>query len=167
MRSIPHLLAACMLITSAPAFAQPQASPLSFFEGRTVSEGTTKVLLKKRYKDRAQGIGRIEPDGTLVLVQQVEEGGQPRKERRWRIRQVAPNRFSGTMTEASGPVIVERIGERYRFRFRMKNGLAVEQWITLMAGGNSARSTVTVRKLGIKVATGEALIRRLSPLPAR
>jgi len=161
MRSV--LLAAATLALAAPAAASPSSdSPLAFFEGRTVSEGNTKVVMKKPYKARSQGVGRIEPDGALLLVQQVEEGGEPRKERRWRIRQIAPNRFAGTMSEAVGPVNVEKVGTRFRFRFRMKNGLAVEQWLTPLADGMSARSTLTVRKLGIPVAIGESLIRRLA-----
>jgi hypothetical protein len=118
--------------------------------------------MKKPYKARSHGVGRMGPDGTLLLVQQVEEGAEPRKERRWRIRQVAPDRFAGTMTEAVGPVQVEKVGSRFRFRFRIKNGLSVEQWLTPLADGITARSTLTVRKLGIPVATGESLIRRLA-----
>lgn len=159
----PILPAAAALVLAAPAAAAPPSSdsPLAFFEGRTVSQGTTKVMLRKPYRTRSQGVGRIERDGTLNLVQQVEEGDEPRKERRWRIRQVAPGRFAGTMSDAAGPVEVEKVGARFRFRFRMKGGLAVEQWLTPLAGGMSARSTLTVRKLGMAVATGEALIRRI------
>ncbi len=162
MRS--SLIAAAALLFAAPAIAAPapSESPLAFFEGRTVSEGTTKVVMRKPYQARSQGVGRIEADGTLNLVQQVQESGQPSKERRWRIRQVAPNRFAGTMSEAVGPVEVEKVGPRFRFRFRMKGGLAVEQWLTPLADGMSAKSTLVVRKLGISVATGQALIRRLA-----
>lgn len=157
------ILGAAAFALASPAAAAPSsATGLAFFEGRTVSEGTTKVVMRKLYKTRSQGLGRIERDGTLLLVQQVEEGPEPRKERRWRIRQVAPNRFSGTMSEAVGPVTVEKVGERFRFSFRMKGGLAVEQWLAPLADGMSARSTLTVRKLGITVATGQAMIRRLA-----
>ncbi len=135
---------------------------MSFFEGRTVSEGTTKIALKKTYKTRSQGVGRIEPDGTLLLVQQVDDEGEPRKERRWRIKQVAPDRFIGTMSEAAGPVSVEKVGDRFRFRFKIKGGLAVEQWLTPLADGLTARSTLTVRKFGLAVAHGQAIIRKVA-----
>ena len=153
-----------MLSLGASASAAPasSASPLAFFEGRTVSEGTTKIVMRKPYRARSHGVGRIESDGSLLLVQQVEEGGEPRKERRWRIRQVAPNRFTGTMSEAVGPVQVEKVGGRFRFSFRIKNGLAVEQWLTPLADGKTAKSTLTVRKLGIPVATGESVIQRIA-----
>lgn len=162
MRSVLLVLAALLLSAPAAAMTRIADSPLAFFEGRTVSEGTTKVMLRKPFRARSQGVGRIEPDGSLLLVQQVEEGGEPKKERRWRIRQVAPGSFTGTMSEAVGPVKVDKVGQRFRFRFRMKGGLAVEQWLTPLADGITARSTLTVRKLGISVATGEALIRRVA-----
>ncbi len=162
MRSILLAVVALMFAAPAAAYASAAESPLAFFEGRTISEGTTKILMRKPYEARSQGVGRIEADGTLNLVQQVHEGDQPRKERRWRMRQVAPGRFAGTMSEAIGPVSVEKVGARFRFRFRMKGGLHVEQWLTPLADGMSARSTLTVRKLGIAVATGEALIRRIA-----
>jgi hypothetical protein len=158
----PVLLASLLLLGS-PAAAATVASPMAFFEGRTVSEGRTKIVMRKSHQTRSTGIGRIEPDGTLDLVQQVHEGHEPRKERRWRIRQVAPGRFAGTMSDAVGPVSVDKIGDRFRFRFGMKGGLAVEQWLAPLPDGRTARSTLTVRKLGIAVATGEAMIRRLAP----
>jgi hypothetical protein len=158
------LSAAAALALAFPAAAAPTsaASPMAFFEGRTVSEGTTKVVMKKTFRTHSQGVGRIGADGSLLLVQQVEEDGQPAKERRWRIRQVAPNRFTGTMTEAVGPVEVEKVGQRFHFRFKMKGGLSVEQWLTPLPDGVTAKSTLTVRKLGLPVATGESLFRRLS-----
>jgi hypothetical protein len=44
----------------------------------------------------------------------------------------------------------------------MKGGLSVEQWITPLPGGKSARSELTVRKLGMVVARGQGTIRKLS-----
>ena len=162
MHFAPIVAAASLF--AAPALAAPASaeSPLAFFEGRTVSEGTTKIVMRKPYKARSQGVGRIEADGSLHLVQQVEENDEPRKERRWRIRQVAPNRFTGTMSDAVGPVAVDKVGGRFRFRFKMRGGLSVEQWLTPLADGLSARSTLTVKKFGIAVASGEALIRRIT-----
>lgn len=156
------LLAVACLTLAAPAAAAPPPSPLAFFEGRTISEGTTKVVLRKAARALSHGVGRIEPDGALLLVQQVDDEGEPRKERRWRIRQVAPNRYAGTMTDAVGPVSVDQVGTRFRFRFRMKGGLGVEQWLTPLADGTAAKSTLTVRKFGITVATGEAVIRKVA-----
>jgi hypothetical protein len=36
----------------------------------------------------------------------------------------------------------------YRFTFGMKGHLAVEQWLIPLPGGTTARTSLTVRKLG-------------------
>jgi hypothetical protein len=159
-----RLLAFMLLVLLAPAIArsEPLASPLKFFEGRTDTRSTTKIMMSKPYRTRTLGEGRIEPDGSLVLVQQVEEPGKPARQRRWHVREVAPGRFAGTIwDEATHKVAIDEVGARYRLRLRMKGGLNVEQWLTPLPGGMSARSLMTVRKLGIVVARAEGVIRKL------
>ena len=65
------------------------------------------------------------------------------------------------MSEAVGPVQVQELDGKFRFTFRMKGSLAVEQWVTPLAGGKSAESKITVRKLGMRVASSEGMIRKL------
>lgn len=148
-------------MSTGAANSAPLTDPLRFFEGRTESVSTVKVIAKKPFLSRSLGRGEIRPDGTLHLVQRVEEDGKPPFDRRWRIRQVAPGRFSGTMSEAKGPVTIEEVGGRYRFRFRMSGSVSVEQWLTPMSDGKSARSKTTIRKLGITVGHSEGTVRKL------
>jgi uncharacterized protein DUF3833 len=152
--------AAAAAFLSQAAMADP-IKPLEFFEGRTESIGTIKVVLKKAFKTHSSGTGKIGADGTLLLVQKVEDEGKPPRERRWKIRQTAPGKFSGTMSEATGPVTVEEVDGRYRFRFKMKGGLSVEQWVIPSPGGKTAKNTMTIKKLGVTVATGTGTIRKL------
>lgn len=152
----PFLLAA-----SVPSPVERRTDPLLFFAGRTETDGTVKVIFKKAYRSRCFGVGRIEPDGSLTLVQRVEDEGQAPHERRWRVRELGAGRYTGTMSEASGPVEIEQVGERYRFRFAMKGNLSVEQWLTPMPGSISARSFTKVRKFGMTVATSEGTVRKL------
>jgi len=163
MHAVRILLAtAGSFFVAAPATAEPLVHPLRFFEGRTETSGTVKTVMKKAYRTHSVGRGRIEPDGSLLLVQRVEDEGKPPRERRWRMRQIATGRYSGTMTEATGPVTIDEVGGRYRFRFKMKGNLSVEQWLAPLAGGKSARNSMTVRKLGMTVATGDGLIRKIT-----
>lgn len=155
------LPAALVLFAAQPVPAQGIGDPLRFFEGRTDSSGTMKVMMRKPHRMRSLGQGRIEADGSLSLVQKVEEEGQPPRERRWHIRPAGPGRFTGTMSEASGPVTIEEVGGRYRFRFKMKGGVSVEQWLAPLPGGMSARNTLSVKKLGVTVASGDGTIRKL------
>ena len=157
---MPAMVAAFAAIPGA-ATAERLLDPMRFFEGRTESLSVVKVMLKKPYRSRAIGQGEIKSDGSLHLLQRVEDDGKPPHDRRWQIRQTAPNRFSGSMSEAKGPVIVEEIGGRYRFRFKMKGNLSVEQWVIPQNGGRSANSKVTIRKMGVTVASSEGTIRKL------
>ena len=122
---------------------------------------TVNLITKKPYRGRTVGHGRIEKDGSLVLIQRVEDQGQRPYQRRWHMRQVGPGRYSGTMTEAKGPVTAEEVRGRYRFRFRMKGGVSIEQWLTPLAGGRAALSAITIRKLGMKVGSSTGTIRKL------
>jgi hypothetical protein len=151
---------AVTLLPSAAA-ADSDRAPLQFFNGKTEMVSTIKVIMKKPFRSRAIGNGRILSDGSLSLAQQVFDEGQPTKERNWKIRQVASGQYAGTMTEAVGPVTVEEVDGKYRFKYKMKGNLAVEQWMTPLAGGNAAKSTVTVRKFGMKVASSTGIIKRV------
>ena len=159
------LAASALLAFAVPGSASAadrNSGPLSFFEGRTESVSTIKVILKRAFKSRSLGRGKLLPDGTLDLVQHVEDEGAPPRERRWKIRQTGPGRFAGTMSEAVGPVVIEETPKGYRFRFKLKDNMAVEQWLFPDGDSGSARSLTTVRKFGITVARSEGTIRKLS-----
>ena len=157
----PAVLLAAAALFATPAAAASSEGPMQFFEGRTEGIGTIRVMLGKPYRTRSVGHGRFEPDGTMVFVQRVVDDGKPPRERRWKIRQTGPRHFSGTMSEALGPVEIEEVGGRFRFRFRMKGNLSVEQWLVPLAGGTAARNTMTIRKFGVKVGTSEGMLRKL------
>lgn len=137
------------------------SDPLRFFEGRTETLSTVKVLTKKPFRSRSIGRGKMLSDHSLDLLQQVEDEGQPPRERRWKIRQVGPGRFVGTMSEAIGPVTIDETPNGYRFRFKLKDHMAVEQLLTPIGSGSAARTVTIVRKFGIKVAKSEGTLRKL------
>ena len=150
-----------LALVSAPVSAERLSDPLAFWEGRTETVSTIKVVMKRAFKTRSLGRGTIKPDGSLELVQRVEDEGKPPRERRWTIRKAGPRRYVGTMNEASGPVVIEEIGDRFRFRFKMKGNLSVEQWIMPNPGGKTGKNTLTIKKLGVTVAKSEGVIRKL------
>lgn len=154
----PILLLATASEATAPG---PTVDPLQFFVGRTESIGRVKVMFHQGYATHSDGEGRIEPDGSLFLVQQVFDDGKPPHERRWRVHEVRPGSYTGTMTEAEGPVTIDRIGDRYRFSFRMNGRLNVEQVLTPLPGGRSATNDAKVRRFGLVVATTTGIVRKL------
>ena len=164
----PHALLNCsfaaLLASALPTAAAQATAPsdtLRFFEGRTEIVSLVKVFLKRPYRSRTLGQGYISADGTLVLSQHVFEEGKPPHERQWRMRQVGPGRFSGTMSDAVGSVQASQVDGRFRFQFKMKGNLAVEQWVTPLPGGKSARTEIIVRRHGLRVARSEGTIRKL------
>ena len=155
------LALAATLAVPYSAMAAKLDDPLRFWEGRTESIGTIKLIMKKPYKSRSYGRGRIRNDGSLDLVQRVEDEGKPPKERRWHIRKVGPGRYTGTMNEATGPVAIDEVDGRYRFRFKMDGGISVEQWITPSADGRSGTNKVTIKKYGMTVGRSEGSVRKV------
>ena len=145
----------------ASALTESKPEAFRFFEGETERVSTVKVLMKGTYRSKTLSHGRILPDGTLSLVQEVSDEGKPLVVRRWTIRQVSATRYTGSMSDAVAPVEVERIGDRYRFRLKLKGNLTVEEWLTPFPDGLSAKTQTIVHKWGIRVATGEGVIRRV------
>jgi hypothetical protein len=148
-------------VIPSPAASQGIDDPLGFFEGRTESSSTVKLMMKKPYRTHASGRGEIASDGSLTLIQRIEEDGEPPHVRRWHMRKVGPGRFTGTMSDARGPITVEKVGDRVRFRFKMKGGVSIEQWLTPMPGGKAARNKLSIKKLGIKVGSSDGVIRKV------
>lgn len=146
------------LVPSAASAGIPD--PLRFFEGRTESMATMRIINRSPVVSRWVGYGTIKADGSLQVVQHVNEQGRPDFDRWWQIREVGPDQFAGTMSEATGPVTIERIGAAYRFRFRMKKNLSAEQWLTPL-GETAARTRMTIRKFGVTVGHSEGWIRKM------
>jgi hypothetical protein len=149
--------ASASAVTSSP---DPASDPMRFFDGKTESLSTIKLIMRKPYRSRTIGTGEID-SGVLNLIQHVEEEGKAPYDRRWKMRQVGPGRFSGTMSEAIGPVLVQQVGQRYRFRFKLKGNVSVEQWLIPTPSGNSAQSKLSIRKYGMIVGRSEGTIRKL------
>jgi hypothetical protein len=164
--SAARLIGASIIIAAtlvpASAVAENGRAQLQFFAGKTEMVSTVKVMMKKPYQSRTLGTGRILDDGSLALAQKVFDEGRAGQVRNWKIRKVAAARYAGTMTDAVGPVIVDEIDGRYRFKFKMKGNLSIEQWMTPLPDGTSARSTMTARKFGMKVATSHGIIRKVA-----
>ena len=60
-----------MLIALALMAAAPDFDAIRFFTGCTHGEGQLKIVLHARERVDVRGVGRIEPDGSLVLDQSV------------------------------------------------------------------------------------------------
>jgi hypothetical protein len=158
--------AAMMILSLLLAAAAPQSGapaqrfdPLLFFNGLSRGEGRLKVAMRARQLVNVRSSGERRGN-TLVVEQRIEEEGKPARERTWEIREVSPGRYTGTLSDAAGPVTGETRGNRLHLSFKVKGGLKADQWLTLAPDGQSAHNILKVRKLGVVVATLDETIRR-------
>lgn len=146
--------------TKPPVAATPAFDVFVFFDGRLEGRGRLNTIFSGTVPLQVESTGRIEGD-RLRLSQIIREGDKPARTREWIIRQVAPGRYAGTLTDAEGEVRGETTGNRLRLTFTMKGGLPVEQWLTLSPDGRRAYNVLTVRKFGLPVARLAEDIRKL------
>jgi hypothetical protein len=143
-----------------PPASTPRFDPLAFFTGDLVGKGGLKKVASARETTRVESHGRVE-NGVLTLVQEIHEGSKPAHTRSWTMREVSPDHYTGTLTDAQGPVTLETDGNRLHIAFTMKGGLPTEQWLTLALDGRRAYNVMKVRKLGVVVAVLVEDIRKL------
>ena len=150
------LLALAACTAAAPPEARepgPAFDPVAFFTGPTHGDGKLDQIMKGVRTVTVDSIGKPERDGSLTLTQRIAMQGDPPRTRVWKLKQVAPGRYEGTLTDATGAVETVAIGRAIRIRYTMKGGLAVEQWLIALPGGRALDNRMTVHKWGVQVAT--------------
>ena len=148
-------LAACTAAAPPPEAKQagPAFDPVAFFTGQTHGNGKLDQVLKDVRTVTVDSVGKPESDGSLTLTQRIAMQGDPPRTRVWKLKNVAPGRYAGSLTDASGPVETVAVGRAIRIRYPMKGGLRVEQWLTARPGGRVIDNSMTVTKWGLQVAT--------------
>ena len=143
------------------AVTAPSFDPIEFFAGHTEGTGRLKVMLSQTRSVHIQGDGHVGQDGSLMLVQHIEQQGKADRTRRWSIRSTGPGTYGGELTDAIGPVFATASGNVLRLHFIAKGGLHIRQWLALEPGGHAVHNHLVVRKLGIRVATLDETIHKL------
>ena len=142
------------------AAAAAQFDPVEFFRGRTQGVGTLKAALQRSKTIRVDSVGTEQKDGALLLTQTIHEPGKAPRTRHWRMRREGTDRYSGTLTDAAGPVRVTVESGAIRIRYRDKDNLDFDQHLTA-TGPRQLRNRMTVKRFGIRVATFDEIIRKL------
>ena len=151
---IAFALAACGAAVPPEAAEQGEAfDPVAFFTGRSHGDGKLDQIMKGIRTVTVDSVGTPEANGSLTLTQRIAMQGDPPRTRVWKLKQVAPGRYAGSLTDASGPVETVAIGRAIRIRYPMKGGLMVEQWLVALPGGRALDNRLTVTKWGMRVAT--------------
>lgn len=153
-----------VLFLAALAFTAPAAAaifnPVDFFRGRSHGDGTLKVIFQSPKRISVESEGQTEKDGSLLLRQTIHEAGKPPRVRSWRLRETAPNRFEGTLTDAAGPVRVDARGNEVRIRYKGKDHLDFDQRLTPV-NAREVRNAMRVRRFGVVVAHFDEIIHKL------
>lgn len=143
---LPLALASCATTIRLPAAEQGTIDPIAFFDGTSVGAGTIDQLFSRPRPLAVRSIGRSDGNGGLILTQAIRQGGKPERTRTWTMRQVGPGRYTGTLTEAVGPVTITTKGPRATINYRMKDGLAVRQQLALQTDGRTLLNHLVVTK---------------------
>lgn len=150
----------------------PRFDPFTFFLGASRGEGTLAKAFSDKVPVRVESRGRIAleprheaswdaPDiRVLVLDQVVTEGDKRPRKRQWRLTEIAPGRYEGSLTDAIGPVTGRAEGNRLVLEYRMEGGFQVRQELTLSPDGSRAANVLKVSQLGVTVAVlAEEIVR--------
>jgi len=159
-------LAATALAVAAPAFASDNPAGTdkldlaTFFTGKTHSESEIKVGFKKPVRHITDTVGTRGKNGELILTDHIKEEGKPPKTRRWVMRRSGPDSFTGTMTEAAGPVRIEVDGRQATIRYKVKGGISIHQLLT-MRDERTLVNHVAAKKLGVRLGRLDGVIRKV------
>jgi hypothetical protein len=89
----------------------------------------------------------------LLLDQKVAIEGEPLRLRYWRLREAGPGRYTGTISDAIGPVEALTMGRTMRIRYTSKDGVKVETWLTALPDARTVQNKTSFTKWGLTVAT--------------
>jgi hypothetical protein len=132
----------------------------AFFTGRTHTENQLKIVFSSTVPLVVDSVGRIEGK-EFVLIDTVHEGDKPVRMRKWVTHEVAPGHFSGTLSDATGPVDILVRGNTATVRYTMNTGLRIEQVMQLQPDGRTLTNHVIARRFGLKFAHVDGTVRKV------
>lgn len=161
MRLFVILAVAALGASTASASPDAKLDMTGFFAGKTHADNVIKIAFHRPHKLIVDSVGGHNKEGDFVLIDTIQEEGKPVRKRTWVMRPVGSNHFTGSLSDASGPVDVAVSGDSATIRYTMKEGgMKVVQQLKMQGYGTLA-NTATARKLGIKFATVNGTIRKL------
>jgi hypothetical protein len=156
-------IAAALLLTGCTSVQLPAGTatldPIAFFTGVTNGEGTLDTLIASPVPISVASLGFREHGG-LKLIQRIEEGDRPPRVRTWIMKHAGAGRYTGTLTDAQGPVAISVTGPRAEVRYVTPSGLRIRQQLALQSDGATILNRLEAYKYGIRVAVLDETIRR-------
>lgn len=155
-RVASHVILPPVAIPS-PATSTP-FEPLQFFEGPTSGTGTLHRLDSREFDLSVQSNGKRLPDGGLELNQTITLEGQPERTRTWILKADGDNRYSGTLSDATGAVSAITGGRRMVITYDA-DGRTIRQTLT-QVDDHKLLNRLDVYQWGINVARVNETITR-------
>jgi Protein of unknown function (DUF3833) len=155
--------AAALLLLAGGAAADTDAKldMTGFFTGKTHADNVIRIALHGPHKLIVDSIGGRNKEGEFVLIDTVQEEGKPTRKRVWAMHPDGPNHFTGSLSDAVGPVDVTVRGDSATISYVMKDGhLKIAQQLQLQPNGTLANHVIA-KKFGIKFAEVDGTIRKL------
>ena len=153
---------ALLALTGLAPAADAKLDMLGFFTGKTHAENTIKIALGRPHKLIVDSVGGHNKEGEFILIDMVREEGKPDRKRTWAMRQVGPNNFRGSLSDALGPVDVTVSGGSATIRYIMREGrVKIVQQLQLQPDGRTLTNHVDARKFGLKFGNVDGVIRKL------
>lgn len=155
-------MAALLLAASPSAAAGPVKLDMTgFFTGKSHADNVIKTALHAPHKLIVDSVGGHNKEGEFVLVDNVQEEGKPARKRVWAMHPAGANHFTGTLSDAVGPVDVAVNGDTATIRYTMKDGrIAIDQRLQLQRDGTLSNH-VMARKFGMKFGDVQGTIRKM------
>jgi hypothetical protein len=157
---VAALLGAAAAASAAPD--PPKLDMVAFFTRRTHADNIIKIALHSPHKLIVDSVGGHNKEGEFVLIDTVHEEGKPVRTRTWVMHPVGPDHFTGSLSDAVGPVDVVVRGDSATINYLMRDGrLKIAQQIQLQGDGKSLSNHVVAKKFGLTFAHVDGTIRKL------
>ena len=144
------------------AAARASLDMTGFFAGKSHADNVIKIAFHGPHKLIVDSVGGRNKEGEFVLIDTVREEGKPDRTRTWVMHPVGPDRFTGVLSDAIGPVDVVVHGDSATISYVMKDGhLKIVQQIQLEADGKTLSNHVIAKKFGLTFAHVDGTIRKL------
>jgi hypothetical protein len=134
---------------------------IGFFIGKTHGDNVIRIAFHHPHKLIVDSVGGRNKEGEFVLIDNVQEEGKPATKRTWLMHPVSPDHFTGSLSDASGPVDIIVSGDSATIHYVLKDGgLKIEQRLQMQHDGTLANHVIA-RKFGMKFAQADGTIRKL------
>ena len=163
MRAVACLLVAGIAVSTSSAAAAPDPAldMIAFFTGKTHADNVIKIAFHAPHKLIVDSVGVRNKEGEFVLIDNVLEEGKPARRRVWVMHPDGANHFTGSLSDAIGPVDVSISGDSATISYVMKEGhMKVQQQLKMRHDGSLSNSAIA-RKFGIKFATVDGTVRKV------